>query len=77
MLKSNTVGSAMQRSIWHYQQVLVLSWKLYQSCAQGIWQGLHRVYQFALSLKLEKQGMSPIPASGAPRVSTICTSKRL
>lgn len=58
LLKSTMVGSALQRSLWHYQQVLVLTWKLYQTCAEGVWQGLHRVYQFALSLKLESKDIA-------------------
>jgi hypothetical protein len=65
LLKSTMVGSALQRSTWHYQQALFLTWKLYQTYAEGVWEGLHRVYQFALSLKLEAKDI-PDPILGQP-----------
>lgn len=65
LLKSTMVGAALQRSVWHYQQTLILTWKLYQSCAEGVWQGLHRVYQFAMSLKLETKDIAD-PCLGHP-----------
>jgi hypothetical protein len=67
LLKGGTVSTAIARSIWHYQQNLVLGWKLYQSPAQGIWQGLHRVYQFAVSLKLEGKDIADPSLDGTVR----------
>jgi cyclic-di-GMP-binding protein len=52
MLRSGAVNGALARGIWHYQQALLMSWKLYQSSMPGVWKGLHRLYQFAIFFKL-------------------------
>ena len=77
LLKSNTVAGSMQRSVWHYQQALMLSWKLYQSSAQGVWQGLHRVYQFALSLKLDGKDIVDPRHGGAVRIHDLYVESAL
>jgi hypothetical protein len=52
MLRSGAVNGALARGIWHYQQALLMSWKLYQTSVPGVWKGLHRLYQFAIFFKL-------------------------
>lgn len=52
MLRSGAVNGALARGVWHYQQALLLSWKIYQASMVGVWQGLHRLYQFAIFFKL-------------------------
>lgn len=67
MLKTASVNTALHRSIWHYQQSLTLSWKLYRSSITNVWLGIHRIYQFAKQLKLEKKAIDdpliPTPVS--------------
>lgn len=52
MLRSAAVTKALQRSAWHYSQAANLAWRLYRSPAEGVWQGLHRVYRYAAEQRL-------------------------
>ncbi len=53
MLRGGAVTKALQRSAWHYCKAAELAWRLYRDPAEGVWQGLHRVYRFALEHRLE------------------------
>ncbi len=52
MFRGGAVAKALQRSAWHYCQAANLSWRLYRTPAEGVWQGLHRVYRFAAEQRL-------------------------
>jgi hypothetical protein len=69
MLRGGTVALALARSAWHFTQALAVAWRVYRAPAPGVWQGLHRVYRFALESKLEtRQVADPLAgASGEPR----------
>ncbi|MBP7370959.1 MAG: hypothetical protein KA902_05910 [Arenimonas sp.] len=53
MLKGAVAYAALERSLWHYQQSLIISWKLYRSSVKNVWLGIHRIYQFAKQMNLE------------------------
>ncbi len=63
LLKSSAVNGALARGIWHYQQALLMSWKLYQASMPGVWKGMHRLYQFAILFKLGLKDIED-PCSG-------------
>lgn len=53
MLRGNSVAQALQRSLWHYLRALGVAWRIYRAPSSGVWQGMHRVYRFAVEQKLE------------------------
>jgi hypothetical protein len=65
MLRGGTVASALARSAWHYVQALATAWRVYRAPAPGVWQGLHRVYQFAVETRLDAKPVDD-PLAGAP-----------
>jgi hypothetical protein len=70
MLRGGTVALALARSAWHFSQALAVAWRVYRAPAAGVWQGLHRVYRFALESKLDtRQVADPLAgASAEPRI---------
>lgn len=70
-LKSGAVLQALERSAWHYGRSLALAWRTYRPPAGGAWQGLHRVFRFASSLKLERKSTEDRAAGGHVDVYTL------
>ncbi|MEO8162036.1 MAG: hypothetical protein ABI588_11515, partial [Arenimonas sp.] len=64
MLRGGTVTLALSRSAWHFSQALAVAWRVYRAPAEGVWQGLHRVYHFAAEQKLETRQL-PDALAGA------------
>jgi hypothetical protein len=71
LLKSGAVSSALQRSIWHYQQTLLQSWQLYRSPPPNIWLGVHRCYQFAASVGMHVKNVEDVQIGRVTRVQDI------
>jgi hypothetical protein len=53
MLRGGSVAQCLQRSAWHFSRALAVAWRIYRAPGIGLWQGLHRVFGFAASSKLE------------------------
>ncbi len=70
-LRGGSVLQALQRAAWHYSRALALAWRVYRPPAAGAWQGLHRVYRFTASLKLEGKPVDDRATGGSIDVSTI------
>src|SRR5688572_28381181 len=49
MLRGGSVAQCLQRSAWHFGRALAVAWRIYRAPSIGLWQGLHRVYRFAVS----------------------------
>jgi hypothetical protein len=64
MLRGGTVATALARSAWHFSQALAVDWRVYRAPESGVWQGLHRVYRFALECKLDKRQVAD-PLAGS------------
>jgi hypothetical protein len=71
LLKSGAVSSALQRSIWHYQQTLLQSWQLYRSPPPNIWLGVHRCYQFSASVGMHVKNVDDVQIGRVTRVQDI------
>ncbi len=65
MLRGGTVATALARAAWHYVQALATAWRVYRAPAPGVWQGLHRVYQFAVETRLDAKPVED-GLAGAP-----------
>ena len=52
MLRGGSVAQCLQRSAWHFGRALAVAWRIYRAPSIGLWQGLHRVYRFAVSSRL-------------------------
>jgi hypothetical protein len=65
MLRGGTVATALARAAWHYLQALATAWRVYRAPAPGVWQGLHRVYQFAVETRLDAKPVED-GLAGAP-----------
>ncbi len=65
MLRGGSVALALARAQWHYSQSLAVAWRVYRAPDAGIWQGMHRVYHFAVSHKLDSRQI-PDPLAGSP-----------
>jgi hypothetical protein len=53
MLRGGSVAQCLERSAWHFSRALAVAWRIYRAPSIGLWQGLHRVYRFAASSRLE------------------------
>lgn len=53
MLRGSSVATALARAAWHYSQAISVAWRVYRAPGPGAWQGLHRIYHFALDLRLD------------------------
>lgn len=65
MLRGGAVLQALGRSAWHYSQALSIGWRIYRAPAVGAWQGLHRIYGFAVEHKIEAKAADD-KVAGAP-----------
>ncbi|MBP6626488.1 MAG: hypothetical protein KA187_03630 [Arenimonas sp.] len=70
-LRGGSVLQALQRAAWHYSRALALAWRVYRPPAAGAWQGLHRVYRFTASLKLEAKAVEDRAVGGSVDVGTV------
>lgn len=52
-LRGGAVVQALARSALHYARSLALAWRIYHPARPKAWQGLHRIYRFAVEVKLE------------------------
>lgn len=52
LLRRAKIAACIVHCLWHGQQVLMLSWKLYRRPPPGIWSALRACYRYALSVKL-------------------------
>lgn len=57
MLRGGSVAQCLQRATWHYSRALGVAWRIYRAPSIGLWQGLHRVYRFAASTKLDAKSV--------------------
>ena len=70
-LRGGNVLLALERSAWHYVRALALAWRVYRPAPAGAWQGLHRLYKFAASLKLERKSAEDKLAGASQDVHTL------
>lgn len=67
-LRGAHVTDALNRSVHHFAEAMLGAWRVYASLPEGAWQGLHRVYHFAVARELERRpsndsllpGLAPI-----------------
>lgn len=59
-------SQALAYSLWHYSQALVIAWRIYRAPPVGVWQGLHRIHQFAVDKKLDSKKVRERTADTAP-----------
>jgi hypothetical protein len=52
MLRGAAVAQCLERSAYHFSRGLAVAWRIYRAPSIGLWQGLHRVYRYAASVKL-------------------------
>ncbi|WP_297801916.1 hypothetical protein [Arenimonas sp. GDDSR-1] len=67
MMRSGNAAACIAHSLWHYQQVLLLSWKLYRTPPAGIWSAMQACYRYAVSVKLNNQAVEDGPAQVTAR----------
>jgi hypothetical protein len=71
MLRGGSVAQCLQRSAWHFSRALAVAWRIYRAPSIGLWQGLHRVYRFAASCKLETKSSDDKYAGGSADTHSI------
>jgi hypothetical protein len=71
MLRGGSVALALARAAWHYKEALSVAWRVYRAPSAGIWQGLHRVYGFAVEAKLDGRGADDALAGAPVEVRTV------
>src|SRR6185436_15304348 len=52
MLRGAAVAQCLERSAYHFSRGLAVAWRIYRAPSIGLWQGMHRVYRYAASVKL-------------------------
>jgi len=57
MLRGASVAQCLERAAFHFSRALGVAWRIYRAPSIGLWQGLHRVYLFAASSKLETKAV--------------------
>ncbi len=65
MFRGGAVVQALARASWHYSQALVTAWRIYRTPAPGVWQGLHRIRNYAAEQKLDSKAVED-PVAGYP-----------
>ena len=68
MLRGGTVALALARSGWHYSQALAVAWRVYRAPGAGVWQGLHRVHDFAVKRRLDTRRVEDPLAGGSVEI---------
>lgn len=67
MMRSGNAAACIARCLWHYQQVLLISWKLYRTPPAGIWPAMRGCYHFAVSVKLNNHSVEDGPVQHTMR----------
>lgn len=71
MLRGGNVATALARATWHYSQALASAWRIYRAPAPGVWQGLHRVRNFAHEHKLDTRAVEDALAGHPVEVNEV------
>lgn len=64
MLRSRSVLTALQRSLFHHHHALIEAWRVYRQPAHSVWAGLHRTFWFAEQVGLADKSVDD-PQHGA------------
>lgn len=71
MLRSGQVLLALERAQFHYGRALACAWRVYRQAAHSLWEGLHRVYWFAVEARLADRPLEDVQAGGAPSAAEL------
>lgn len=67
MMRSGNAAACIARCLWHYQQVLLISWILYRTPPAGIWSAMRACHHYAVSVKLNNHAVEDGPAQQTMR----------
>jgi hypothetical protein len=67
MMRSGNAAACVARCLWHYQQVLLISWNLYRTPPAGIWSAMRGCYHYAVSVKLNNHAVEDGPVQHTMR----------
>lgn len=71
LLRSGQVLLALERSLFHYGRALACAWRVYRQAAHSLWEGMHRVYWFAIQIRLADRPLEDVQAGGAPTAAEL------
>lgn len=71
LMRGGSVGTALARAAWHYSRALSVAWRVYRAPAPGAWQGMHRVFGFAVEQKLDGKAIDDKAAGGAIEIRAL------